>query len=335
MFRNDYSVLADKSVLAALIENYEEENVGYGLDTHSENASRLIREFFGAEKAGVFFLAGGTVANMTVLSYLLRPYEGVIACDTAHINVHETGAVEGSGHKVLTVKNVDGKLTPRGIAKIMASHADEHMVKPAVVYISFATETGSVYDKRELQDLRKTCDKYGLKLFIDGARLGVGLVCSNVSPCDIGEVADVFYVGGTKNGAMYGEAVVFPDPSTCKDFRYHVKNRGAMLAKGFAVAIQFEALFQNGLYLRLAQKARDAAIRLKEGLEKSGYKSENSCTNQQFFRFERRLAEKIIERYGCEIWKDEGKTLLLRFVTTFSTTVSEVDELIEYVTNQK
>ncbi|MBQ7652824.1 MAG: aminotransferase class I/II-fold pyridoxal phosphate-dependent enzyme [Clostridia bacterium] len=331
MFRNDYSVLADKSVLSTLIENYEEENVGYGVDPHSENAARLIRDFFGLKDAAVFFLAGGTVANMTVLSYLLRPYEAVISCDTAHINVHETGAVEASGHKILTAKNVDGKLTPDGIKEILSVHLDEHSVKPSVVYISFATETGSVYSKKELRDIRKTCDEYGLKLFIDGARLAVGLVSSDVTPLVLGEVADVFYAGGTKNGAIMGEAVVFKDAFLARDFRYHIKNRGAMLAKGFAVGIQFEALFTNGLYLRLAENARDTAIRLREGLSALGYNCENSNTNQQFFYFDCDFADTLSERYGCERWRDLGDRVLLRFVTTFSTTAADVDELIEFV----
>jgi len=331
MFRNDYSELADNRVLQALLDHGTEQNIGYGLDDHSKNAAKMIADFFGLNAPSVHFLAGGTVTNMTVLSHLLLPYQAVIACDTAHINVHETGAVEASGHKVLTVPNIDGKITAEGIEHIVKKHGDEHMVKPSVVYISFATETGSVYSSSELKELRKICDKYSLKLFLDGARLGVGLVASDVTPALLGEVCDVFYVGGTKNGALFGEAVVIKDEKTAEYFRYHVKNRGAMLAKGFAVGIQFETLFKDGLYLELAKNSVKTALKLREGLKELGYKPTSSPTNQQFVEFDKKTANVIANRYGCEVWEDKGETIVLRFVTSFATKEQDVDEVLEFL----
>ena len=332
MFRNDYSELAAPEVLTALANAANEQNIGYGRDVHTERASALLSDFFGLnEQAGVHFLAGGTVANMTVLSYLLRPYQAVIACDTAHINVHETGAVEASGHKILTVPNVDGKLTAEGVRKVLSSHVDEHMVEPKAVYISFATETGSVYSCEELYALRDVCKEKNLYLFIDGARLAVGLYAANLSPKIIAEVADVFYAGGTKNGALYGEAVVIKDPALNQAFRYHIKNRGAMLAKGFAVAIQFEALFTNGLYMRLAKNAVQTALLLREKLLALGLEVAPSCTNQQFVTLPKEKARLLMERYGCELWKEGENETVIRFVTSFASKTEDVLEVADFL----
>lgn len=333
MFRNDYSQTGAPEVLQALVNTQNEQNVGYGLDVHSQNAKKLICKCFGLsdKKADVHFLAGGTQVNMTVISYFCRPYEAVIACDTAHINVHETGAVEASGHKVVTMPSVDGKLTADAVEKAVAHCTDEHVVKPKMVYVSQTTETGTLYSKAELTSLRKVCDKHNLLLFVDGARLGVALTNEN-NDADaefLGKVADVFYVGGTKNGALFGEAVVICDGKTAPDFRYHIKNRGAMLAKGFVVATQFEALFTDGLYFRLAQNTNETAKSVRTALAKLGVKFVgNSNTNQIFVEVPSKNAEFLTDKFGLELWEDNGNTKVVRIVTSFATTDAEVTELV-------
>lgn len=335
MFRNDYSETAPKEILDAVLSLSGEQNVGYGLDKHSFHAQELIKDFFDVPKGDVHFLAGGTVTNMTVISFLLKPYEAVIACDTAHINVHETGAVEASGHKVITCPNDDGKLKAEDIEKAFILHGDEHMVKPKMVYISDATETGTIYTKAELSEIRKVCDKYGLYLFLDGARLGSALVCSKDIDAEfIGSICDVFYAGGTKNGLLFGEAVVFNNKELSEYFRYHIKNRGAMLAKGFVVGAQFERLFTDGLFLELAKRAADKADIIRNGLKIDGIEFYgNSPTNQIFIKLKKEKAELLVEKFGCERWTDLGDEEVIRIVTSFATTEEDCLELIDYTKN--
>ncbi len=334
MFRNDYSEIGAPEVLQALCNFQKQQNVGYGLDVHSFNAKKLICDCFGlhSEKTAVHFLAGGTQVNAVVISYFLRPYEAVIACDTGHINVHETGAVEGTGHKVVTMQNIDGKLTAEAVEKAVTLHTDEHMVMPKMVYISNTTETGTLYTKAELMALRKVCDRHNLLLFVDGARLGVALTAEN---CDynaefIPQIADVFYVGGTKNGALFGEAVVIKNADTCADFRYHIKNRGAMLAKGFALGIQFETLFTDGLYFALAQNANKTAKLVREGLQKQGISLVGgSTTNQIFVEVSADEAKQLMQQFGLELWTDLGAKKVVRIVTSFATTCNDVSQLLD------
>ena len=335
MFRNDYSEICAPEVLQAIADCGLEQNIGYGLDRHSESAANKILEKFGLTgKASVHFLAGGTQTNAVVISYFLRPYEAVIACNTGHINVHETGAVEGCGHKVLTVDNADGKIRPEDIEKIVLRHVDEHMVKPRMVYISDSTETGTVYTKGELSAIRAVCDKCGLLLFIDGARLGVALTLreSDVTCETIGAVADVFYVGGTKNGALFGEAVVIKNGIGAEDFRYHIKNRGAMLAKGFVCGLQFERLFTNDLYFELAKNSNQTADLIRSGLAACGVRFVGgSLTNQIFVQFPRAFAQTLMKRYGVELWEDAGEFLTVRIVTSFATKKEDCLEFVDYV----
>ena len=336
MFRNDYSDPAAKEVLEAVIKLSGEQNPGYGEDRHSANAKELIRSYFGIPDADIHFLAGGTVTNMTVISYFLKPYEAVIACDTAHINVHETGAVEASGHKVITCPNNDGKLIAGDVEKAFLLHSDEHMVKPRMVYISDATETGTVYTKDELCALRDVCDRYGLLLFLDGARLGPALTCGEhaVEPEFIANICDVFYAGGTKNGLLFGEAVIIKDPAISEYFRYHIKNRGAMLAKGFVVGAQFEALFTDRLFEKLAANSVEKAMYIKKSLVGCGAEFEGSSpTNQQFIRLGHEQAKALEENFGCEKWSENETGVLMRIVTSFSTTKEDCDELIEFIKN--
>lgn len=336
MFRNDYSEIAAPEVLQALLAKGLEQNTGYGLDRYSEAAEARILSAFGltGDEAEVHFLAGGTQTNMTVISYFLRPYEAVIACDTAHINVHETGAVEGSGHKVLTAPNADGKLLPEDIEAIARKRGDEHMVKPRMVYLSDTTETGTVYTADELRAIRAVCDEYGLILFLDGARLGCALTAegSDVTPELLGQLCDVFYVGGTKNGALFGEAAVLKKKLGTEHFRWHIKNRGAMLAKGFLCGLMFDTLFTDGLYFRLAQHSNDMAAILRRGLEALGVElAGSSKTNQLFLRVPKPLGAKLTERYGAEPNGEIEGNAVVRLVTSFATKEVDCRELLDYL----
>jgi len=339
MFKNDYSEIAAKELLEALLSHGLEQNTGYGLDSYSKEAEGLILKRFGLsdKEARVHFLAGGTQTNTVVISYFLRPYEGVIACDSGHINVHETGSVEGSGHKVVTVSNNDGKILPEDIEKVALVHRDEHMVKLKMVYISDSTETGTVYTKDELVKIREVCDRFGFLLFIDGARLGVALTSDNtdVTAEFLASVADVFYVGGTKNGALYGEAVVIKNKIDDGSFRHHIKNRCAMLAKGFLLGIQFKTLFENDLYFELAKNSNKTAKLIREGINNPKVKFEgNSNTNQIFIRVNKELADKLIERYALELWDDSDKlTTVVRIVTSFATKEEDCKEIVDYINN--
>ena len=264
-FTNDYSEIAHEKILKAILKERKEQYVGYGLDKHSKNAAKLILKRFAIKNGDVFFLSGGTQSNMAVISFLLKPYEAVLSCNTGHINVHETGSVEGSGHKIVLCQNKDGKITPEDIEKAVFIHNNEHMVKIKMVYISNSTETGTIYSLDELTKIKDTCNKLGLLLFIDGARLAIALtsLANDVSCKDIGKIADIFYVGGTKNGLLSGEAIVFKNKKMSEDFRYHIKNKGAMLAKGFVLGIQFERAFKDNLYFEIAKNANEMAMFIK------------------------------------------------------------------------
>ena len=331
-FTNDYSELCPIEIIEALKSCLDEQNSGYGLDVHSENAKKLILERFNINNGDVAFLSGGTQSNMAVISYLLKPYEGVISSDTGHINVHETASVEGSGHKIYTVKNNFGKILPNDIEKAVNINNNEHMVKLKMVYISNATETGTIFNLVELKAIRRVCDKYGLYLFIDGARLATALTSkkNDVKCSDIGEIADVFYIGGTKNGMLSGEAVCFKNKDLANEFRYHIKNKGAMLAKGFVLGIQFERMFTDNLYFDLGKKTNEIALYLKEELKKIVQVSD-SDTNQLFVTLPKDKALDIIDKFGCELWTDLEDNLEIRFVTSFRTKKEDVDELIKYL----
>ena len=320
-FRNDYGRFAHPRILQAIAKYGEELNDPYGLDVHSKNAAELLRKTFGAEGAEVHFFVGGTVTNMVFLSYVLKDYECVIAADTAHINVHETGAIEGSGHKVLVAQNVDGKLTVEGIDKLLKSHTDEHMVLPRAVYISNATETGTLYTKSELRALRDFCKEKGLYLYMDGARLGAALTAkeNDISPAEVGSFCDAFYVGGGKNGLGIGEALILVNKDLQVHFRHHIKNKGAMLAKGYLLGIEFEEGFRDGLFFDIAKKENQQAIALYHIFLNHDYDLPKPQTNQVFCTFDDELAEALVKEFGCEVWqREEGKTML-RFVTSYAT----------------
>lgn len=270
-FTNDYSEGAHPALLQALARTNVEGNFGYGCDPHCENARRLICAAIGCPGAQVHFLVGGTQTNAACLCAFLRPHEAVIAAATGHVCVHETGAIEATGHKCIAMPAApDGKLTPALVRAAVAAHPDEHMVKPRLVYVSNTTETGCVYTGEELAALRAVCDELGLLLYLDGARLASALAAGGASLEDLGRLCDAFYIGGTKNGALFGEAVCIINPALSADFRYIMKQRGGMLAKGWLLGVQFEQLFTDGLYQRLGRHSTALAQRLAAGLEALG-----------------------------------------------------------------
>ena len=334
LFRNDYSELAHPRIIEALARYQNEQNTPYGLDYHSSNASKKIKKVFNSN-GEVFFLAGGTQTNVLFISSALRHYEGVIACNSGHINVHETAALEGQGYKIITVEGKDGKVYPNDIQKVLDTYDNEHMVKPRMVYISNSTEIGTIYSRQELIDLHSICKKNDLYFFIDGARLGSALTSkdNDVEPSLLGEICDAFYVGGTKNGLLLGEALVVNNVDLTANFRYHIKNKGAMLAKGYLVGIEFEEAFKDNLYFDLAKATNETADILKEGFNKLKLNTTYSPTNQVFVTIKKALANKLMDRYGCEKWEDLGNDMTIRFVTSFSTSKEDVNELLSYISS--
>lgn len=307
---------------------------GYGEDEVTKEAIELIRQRIGNPKASIFFVIGGTQANMAVISALLRTPEAVICVEGGHIFAHETGAVEATGHRVITVPGIQGKLTPEGIQKALDDYfMRPHMVKPAMVYVSDATEVGTIYKKAELQAISEFCRAHKLLLYLDGARLGSALTSdeNDLTLHDLTELTDVFYIGGTKNGALFGEAIVFNDPELYPDFDYVRKERGALLAKGWLLGVQFGELFKNDLYFTIARQANVLAKKLTAALKEAGYQFlAESPTNQVFPIVT--LEEKAIlaKKYVFEEWQPiDGQHTAIRFVTSWATDEEHVDELIK------
>lgn len=332
-FKNDYSYLAHPRILKALDNYQNENNIAYGLDIHSAKASEYIKNIFGIKEGSVYFLAGGTQTNMVFITNALKHYEGVISCDTGHINVHESACIEGNGHKIITVKNKNGKLCPSQIEEVIGIYIDEHMVKPKMIYISNSTEIGTVYHKQELIELRKVADKYNLYLFMDGARLGSALTCqdNDVEPSLLGQIFDGFYIGGTKNGCLFGEALVINNKLLDENFRYHIKNKGAMLAKGFAVGIQFEEMFKDNLYFEIARNTNLVAESLKNVLLKHRLEVISAITNQIFVTLNKDLANSLIDKFGLEKWNEVEDKVTVRFVVSFKSTLLDVKEVDDFL----
>lgn len=329
-FRNDYSELCHPAIMEALSLAMNEQNQGYGLDRHSENAKKLIQQKLECYDCDIHFVTGGTQANLSVISHILRPYEAVLSCETGHIYVHETGAIEGTGHKVFPVKGKDGKITTEDIEKALQLHIDEHMVKIGMVYISQSTEIGTVYHYEELKELYEYCKKHDVYLFIDGARLSSGLAASDISFSQLKDVCDCMYIGGTKIGMLCGEAIVIFHDKLKSYFRYHLKNKGALLAKGFLVGIQFERMFQDDLYFELGKKENEVAYYLKEQLQTLNISFlADSPTNQIFPIFTKEQVESLNALYDFEIWEEVEGKLVIRFVTSWATTKEVCDELVK------
>lgn len=332
-FTNDYSSLAHPRIIKALEALKDEQNIAYGLDNHSLKAEKYIKETFNSPNGKVYFLAGGTLTNMVFISYALRPYEAVVTLETGHINVHETGAIEGSGHKIITAKGENGKMRPSDILNVLKVYHDEHMVKPRLVYISNSTEIGTIYNTQELKELSRVCKENDLYFYIDGARLGSALTSkeNDVEPALLGSVCDAFYVGGAKNGLLQGEALVINNPELQKDFRYHIKNKGAMISKGFMLGAQFEEAFKDGLYFDIAKATNEVADYLKKQLKLLDINLLDSPTNQIFAILNKNLADSLIKEYRLELWEDRGSQLVVRFVISYTTSKSDVDEFISFL----
>jgi len=332
-FKNDYSEGAHPNILKALLETNMNQEDGYGDDSHCLRAAEIIRKRIGKPHADIHFVPGGTQANLIVISSILRPYESVISAESGHINTHETGAVESTGHKINALPSVDGKLTPQGIRSVLKEHYFEHMVKPSMVYISNSTEVGTFYTANELKAISDCCKEEDLYLFADGARLGSAL-CADGNDLSIEEFAslvDVFYIGGTKNGALIGEAIVINNESLKPCFRYAMKQRGALLAKGRILGVQFEEFFKGDLYFDLARHANKMAAKLTDGIKNLDYGfMADSTTNQIFPILPNSLIKKMMESYGFYEWErvDEGNTAI-RLVTSWATKEEAVESFLE------
>lgn len=336
-FMSDYTEGAHPKVLQHLVQENMSHLPGYGEDPQTMAAKEKICRACGREDLQVGFLVGGTQTNQTAISTLLRPWEGVIAVDSGHINVHEAGAIEYSGHRVIALEAHEGKLKAEVLEKYMeAFHADEtkeHLVQPGMVYISHPTELGTLYSKAELEALSACCHSYGLDLYMDGARLGYGLVSpgSDLELSDIARLCDLFYIGGTKVGALCGEALVYTRGNMPPHFTAAIKQHGALLAKMRLVSQQFDALFTDDLYFEISRHAVQLALKIKKAAVEKGYELLiDSPTNQQFVIFTREQAEKLRSQVACELWQPmpDGRQAL-RFVTSWATDPADVDELIE------
>lgn len=333
-FECDYTTGAHPKILEALVTTNSEACPGYGVDIHCERARIMLRALCQAPEAGVHFLTGGTQANTTVIAATLRPHQGVLCAETGHINVHESGAIEATGHKVLSLPAAEGKITAEQIDRYCREHYDnvawEHMVQPGMVYLSLPTELGTVYTLAELEEISAVCRRRKLPLFVDGARLACGLAASDITLPDLARLCDVFYLGGTKAGLLFGEAVVITSPALNKDFRYLIKQHGGMLAKGRLLGVQFEAFLEDGLFLNIGRQEVAQAMRLRRAFEEKGYPLfVNSPTNQQFPILPNGALGPLEQKYSFEVWEkvDEGHTAV-RFCTSWSTTEEDVDALI-------
>lgn len=338
-FDSDYMAGAHPKVMTRLAETNLEQTVGYGCDIYTSKAAQLIRKACGTPDARVHFLVGGTQTNATVIDGILARHEGVLAAESGHINVHESGAIEATGHKVLTLPSYEGKVSAddveRYINDFYSDDTYEHMVAPGMLYISFPTEYGTVYSLKELEAISSACHNAGIPLFIDGARLGYGLAAEggDVTLEDIARLSDVFYIGGTKSGALFGEAVVITNDKILKHFVPLIKQHGALMAKGRLLGVQFEALFTDGLYDSIANETVRKAIRLKDAFVAAGYRTEvDSPTNQQFFRLPNEVIDRLKEEASFEMWGPRGeKESVVRFVTGWSTTDQDIEKLISLI----
>lgn len=335
-FQCDYTEGAHPKLLEALVKTNMEQTCGYGLDTYCDSARAKIRAELCAPDADIHFLVGGTQTNTTVISSLLRPYQGAVSADAGHIAVHETGAIEATGHKVLCLPSVNGKINAAQVRDYLAAHlaseTAEHEVQPGMVYISFPTECGTIYKKDELAAIYAVCKEYDIPFYIDGARLGYGLADPNcdITLPDLANLCDIFYIGGTKCGALFGEAVVIANEKYKKDFRYMIKRHGGMLAKGRLLGIQFDALFTDRLYLEITRGAVEMALRIREAFAARGIEFFGASTsNQQFPILTESQIEFLSENSLPEFWCNaEGGKKVVRFCTSWATTEESVDRLI-------
>lgn len=331
-FFDDYSEGAHPNILDALIKTNLDQETGYGDDSFCVKAVEALKDKVKNSKAAIHFVSGGTQANLIILASMLKPYESVIAPTTAHIAVHEAGAIEATGHKINTILTDDGKLTIEKIKEVVEFHTDEHMVKPKVVFISNSTEVGTIYTKDDLSKLSAFCRENNLYLYLDGARLGSALMVdgSDLILPDVAKLVDIFYIGGTKNGALLGEAIVIVNEKLQENFRYHMKQRGALLAKGRVLGIQFLELFKDDLFFQLAKHANKMAAKLTQEIKGMGFKFlTDSPTNQIFPILPNSIISKLQEDYGFYVWKKiDEENLAIRLVTSWATKEEAIDNFL-------
>ena len=337
-FLSDYSQGAHPAVMEALMRTNMEHSDGYGVDEHCENAARMIKKMIGREDVQVHMMVGGTPCNITTIAAALRPYESVIALRTGHIYSHETGAIEATGHRVIAMDGVNGKLTPKLIDKALEEYQDEHTALPKMVYISQPTECGSLYSKAELTAIHEKCREKNLYLYVDGARLGAALTCerNDLSLPELARLCDVFYIGGTKNGALFGEALVICKPEIDDHFRYMIKRQGGLLARGRLIGVQFEALLEGGedsLFFKTAAHANQMAKLIREELGALGIRFySDSPTNQVFPILPRKVVEELKKDFAFHEWAPEKDGMVpVRFVTAWGTEEEDVRRLAERI----
>lgn len=334
-FESDYTIGAHEKILSRMQEINMEQQKGYGADKICESAKEKIREACECEEAQIYFLVGGTQTNSIVISTMLRRCEGVVAAQTGHVSLHEAGAIEYTGHKVLELPGHDGKIDAGELLELLKTFWEdgnhEHMVFPGMVYISHPTEYGTLYSLKELKEISEVCREYDIPLYMDGARLGYGLMSADtdVTLPDIARYCDAFYIGGTKVGALFGEAVVFTKKNMPKNFMTMVKQQGGLLAKGWLLGLQFDTLFTDNLYYEISKNAIDMAQFLKEGLRKKGYKFFiDSPTNQQFVIMENEVMERLKNKVALSFWeKYDEKHTIVRFATSWATKREDIEEL--------
>jgi threonine aldolase len=337
-FKNDYSEGCHPRILESLLRHNSDQQAGYGEDEYSLKAKNLIKEKIDNKDADVYFVSGGTQANLIVISSILKPYQCVISASTGHILNNETGAIEATGHKVLSIETEDGKLKPSDIQPVLDNHKNiPHQVMPKLVYISNSTELGTIYKKEELENLSKFCRENNLYLFMDGARLGHAITSeiSDLSLKDIAKLTDIFYLGGTKNGALIGEAIIINNQTLQEDFAFNIKQKGALLAKGRLLGIQFLELMKDDLYFDLAKHANQQAMKIKKALSEKGisFLSE-TFTNQIFPILNHQIIEILSEKFEFYVWKNvDENSSAVRLITSWNTSDEAVEDFIKIINN--
>lgn len=335
-FLDDYSEGCHPNILSAMASTNMIQQTAYGHDEYTDKAKALIKRDIGSEQSEVYLVTGGTLANIIIMSSCLRPYEAVVSADTGHIMVRETGAIEATGHKIIGIENQQGKITVGQLQQVLTDHAHvPHMVKPKLVYLSNATELGTLYSKQELTDISEFCRSNNLYLFLDGARLATALTAdkNDLTLADIAQLTDLFSMGATKNGALIGEAIIINNPSLTEDFAFNVKQRGGMLSKGRLLGIQFVELFKDNLYFELAKHANKMARKLSEGLIAKGLVLEAETeTNQIFAVLPDTLIERLQEKFNFYVWcRKTSDSSVVRLVTAWATPEEKVDELLALI----
>ncbi|WP_449387333.1 threonine aldolase family protein [Chryseobacterium lineare] len=338
-FKNDYSEGCHPHILQALVSSNLDQQAGYGEDQYSLEAKELIKQKIKNSDSEIYFVSGGTQANLIVISSVLKPYQCAVSAGTGHILNNETGAIEATGHKILSINKEDGKLTPEDIIPVLESHRNvPHQVMPKLIYISNSTELGTIYTLGELEDLSKFCKENNLYLFMDGARMGYGLTAetSDLTLEKVAELTDIFYLGGTKNGALIGEAIVINNKELQQDFAFNIKQKGALLAKGRLLGIQFLELMKNDLYFELARHANQQAMKMKKVMQERGVEFlSDTYTNQIFPILDNNLIEKLSDKFEFYVWKriDENFSAI-RLITSWNTCDEPINEFIEIIKNE-